>query len=144
MCIRDSTFPKSAEIRADYGKTVNEIFNDNFVKTFTQFAHDNHSVFRIQAYGTPPTTLTTYADADEDEGEYYGWKTFSGTRWASSASHLLGRPVASSETFTWLHSPVFMAAPIDVKAESNLDFLNGINQILCHGWPCLLYTSRCV
>ena len=131
----DDTFPKAAEIRADYGKTVNEIFNDNFVKAFTQFAHDNHSVFRIQAYGTPPTTLTTYADADEDEGENYGWKTFSGTRWASSASHLLGRPIASSETFTWLHSPVFMAAPIDVKAESNLDFLNGINQILCHGWP---------
>ena len=131
----DNTFPKSAEIRADYGKTVNEIFNDNFVKTFTQFAHDNHTLFRLQAYGTPPTTLTTYADADLDEGENYGWKTFSGTRWAASASHLLGRPVASSETFTWLHSPVFMAAPIDVKAESNLQFLNGVNQILCHGWP---------
>jgi hypothetical protein len=131
----DNSFPQASEVRADYGKTVAEVFNDNFVKTFTQFAHDNHSLFRIQAYGTPPTTLTTYADADEDEGEYYGWKTFSGTRWASSASHLLGRPVASSETFTWLHSPVFMAAPLDIKAESNLDFLNGINQILCHGWP---------
>jgi hypothetical protein len=131
----DVNFPHSAEVREDYGRTVNEIFNDNFVSTFTKFAHDNHTLFRIQAYGTPPTTLSTWAHADLDEGEYYGWKTFSGTRWAASASHLLGRPVASSETFTWLHSPVFMAAPLDVKAESNLDFLNGINQILCHGWP---------
>jgi hypothetical protein len=131
----NADFPGAAEVRADYGKTVAEVFNDYFVSKFTQFAHDNHSLFRIQAYGTPPTTLSTYAHADVDEGEYYNWKTFSGTRWASSASHLLGRPVTSAEAMTWLHSPVFMAAPIDVKAESNLQFLNGINQILCHGWP---------
>ena len=28
-----------------------------------------------------------------------------------------------------------MAAPIDIKAELNLQLLNGINQILFHGWP---------
>jgi hypothetical protein len=70
-----------------------------------------------------------------DEGENQNWKSLSGTRWAASASHLLGRPLASSEAFTWLHSPVFMAAPIDIKAESNFQFLNGVNQLLCHGWP---------
>ncbi|HVU38708.1 MAG TPA: glycosyl hydrolase [Opitutales bacterium] len=123
------------DVRADYGKTVIEVFNDNFVKTFTKLAHDHNTRFRIQAYGTPPTTLMTYADADLDEGENYNWRQFSATRWASSASHLLGRPMASAEAFTWIHSPVFMAAPIDIKAESNLDFLNGINQFLCHGWP---------
>ena len=131
----DDNFPQQAEIRADYGKTVAEVFNDNFVKTFTQLAHDHHSLFRLQAYGTPPTTLMTYADADLDEGENYNWKSFSGTRWASSANHLMGRPMSSSEAFTWLHSPSFMAAPIDIKAESNLQFLNGVNQFLCHGWP---------
>ncbi len=131
----DDSFPKAAEIKADYGKTVNEIFNDNFVKAFTSLAKQHQSRFRIQAYGTPPTTMTTYADADIDEGEQYNWRVFSATRWASSASHLLGRAMTSAEAFTWLHSPVFMAAPIDVKAESNLDFLNGINQFLCHGWP---------
>ncbi len=131
----DNNFPKGPEIRADYGKTVAEVFNDNFVKAFTQLAHDHNTRFRIQAYGTPPTTLMTYADADLDEGENHNWKSFSGTRWSSSANHLLGRPLSSSEAFTWLHSPVFMAAPIDIKAESNLQFLNGINLFLCHGWP---------
>jgi len=131
----DNTFPKSAEIHEDYGKTVVDIFNDNFVKAFTKLAHDHNSRFRIQAYGTPPTTLMTYADADVDEGENYNWRSFSATRWASSASHLLGRAMTSAEAFTWIHSPVFMAAPIDIKAESNLQFLNGINQLLCHGWP---------
>ena len=131
----DDNFPKAAEIKADYGKTVNDIFNDNFVKAFTSLAKQHNTLFRIQAYGTPPTTMTTYADADIDEGEQYNWRAFSATRWASSTSHLLGRAMTSAEAFTWLHSPVFMAAPIDVKAESNLDFLNGINQFLCHGWP---------
>jgi hypothetical protein len=131
----DANFPKAAEIRADYGKTVAQVFDDNFVKTFEALAKAHDSRFRIQAYGTPPTTLMTYADADLDEGEQYNWRAFAPTRWAASASHLLGRPVASAEAFTWLHAPVFTATPIDFKAESNLDFLNGINQFCVHGWP---------
>jgi hypothetical protein len=70
-----------------------------------------------------------------DEGEGYKWKDFSETRWASSASHLLGRAVTSSETWTWLHSPAFMATPLDMKAEADLHFLQGINQLIGHGWP---------
>ncbi len=131
----DRSFPHAAEIRGDYGRTVAEIFDDAFASRFERLAHDDHTRFRLQAYGTPPTTLTTYARVDIAEGESHDWRTLSGTRWASSANHLLGRPVTSSEAFTWLHSPVFMAAPIDLKAESNLQFLNGINQLLFHGWP---------
>jgi len=131
----DDQIPRAAEIRGDYGRTVVELFNDVFARRFTQLAHDDHTRFRLQAYGTPPTTLSTYARVDIGEGESHDWRTLSGTRWAASANHLVGRPVTSSESFTWLHSPVFMAAPIDVKAESNLQFLNGVNQILCHGWP---------
>ncbi len=131
----DANFPKAADIRDDYCKTVIEVFNDNFVKTFEQLAKDHNSRFRIQAYGTPPTSLTTYADADMSEGEQFTWRAFSATRWAASSAHLLGRAVTSAEAFTWLHDPVFNAMPIDIKAESNMDFLNGVNQFLCHGWP---------
>ena len=131
----DANFPKAADIRDDYCKTVIEVFNDNFVKTFEQLAKDHNSRFRIQAYGTPPTSLMTYADADLSEGEQYTWRAFSATRWAASSAHMLGRPVTSAEAFTWLHDPVFNAMPIDIKAESNMDFLNGVNQFLCHGWP---------
>ena len=69
------------------------------------------------------------------EGEGYQWKGFATTRWAASASHLLGRPVTVSETWTWLHSPVFLATPLDMKAEADLHFLAGVNQIIGHGWP---------
>src|SRR5262249_41637741 len=34
-----------------------------------------------------------------------------------------------------LHSPVFRATPLDVKAEADLHFLQGINQLIGHGWP---------
>ncbi len=131
----DPKFPNADAIRGDYGQTVAELFDDAFVDRFAQLAHHDHTRFRLQAYGTPPTTLSTYARVDVDEGENYNWRALSGTRWASSASHLLGRPVTSAEAFTWLHSPVFMAAPIDIKTESNLQFLNGVNQLLFHGWP---------
>ena len=131
-----ANFPKAPEIRGDYTKTVVEVFNDNFVKTFAKLAGDHNTRFRIQAYGTPPTDLMSYGSADLDEGEQYNWRTFSATRWAASASHMLSRPVASAEAFTWSHDPgVFYTMPIDIKAESNLDFLNGINSFCVHGWP---------
>jgi hypothetical protein len=124
-----------AELRHDWGQTITELFNDYFNKRFTKLAHDNHTRFRIQGYGTPPAALSSYAYCDLPEGEGYNWKGFTPTRWSSSAAHLLGKPVASSETLTWLHSPVFRATPLDMKAEANLHFLCGINQLICHGWP---------
>jgi len=63
------------------------------------------------------------------------WRQFSDTRWAASAGHLFGKPVISSETWTWLHSPAFRATPLDMKAEADLHFLQGINQLVGHGWP---------
>jgi len=130
--------PKTLDIRQDWGQTVTEIFNDYFEGAFKKLAAENKTRFRIQAYGTPPAGLFSYAYCDLPEGELGGRNTekeFSTTRWASSASHLLGRLVTSSETFTWLHSVVFRATPLDMKAEADLHFLCGINQIICHGWP---------
>ena len=127
--------PKTVEIRHDWGKTITEIFNDYFVRDLEKWAKANGTRFRIQAYGTPPANLTSYASADLPKGEGHVWNAFQETRWASSASHLLGRPVSSSETFTWLHSPVFRASPLDMKAEADQHVLQGVNQIIGHGWP---------
>jgi hypothetical protein len=96
-------------------------------------------LFRIQCYGIPPATVSSYALADLPEGEGSQWKTLRASRWAASASHIFGRDVTSSETWTWLHSPVFRATPLDMKAEANLHFLQGINQLIGHGWP---YTAE--
>lgn len=131
--------PGTADIRHDWGRTLTEMFNDNFNAHFTKLAKDSRSRFRIQGYGSPSAGLYSYAYVDLPEGEGDQWHSYRATRWASSASHLMGVPVTSAEAFTWLHSPVFRATPLDVKAEADTYFLQGVNQIICHGWP---YTAE--
>ncbi|MDH7599826.1 MAG: glycosyl hydrolase [Sedimentisphaerales bacterium] len=131
----DPSFPSSAEIRHDWGRTLTEIYTEYFNAAFQRWAREKGTRFRIQGYGSPPAALFSYAYADLCEGEGFNWDGFRESRWAASASHLLGRQVTSSETWTWLHSPVFMATPLDMKAEADMHFLQGINQIIGHGWP---------
>ena len=131
--------PGTADIRHDWGRTLTEMFNDNFNAHFTKLAKDSRSRFRIQGYGSPSAGLFSYAYVDLPEGEGDQWHGYRATRWASSASHLMGAAVTSAEAFTWLHSPVFRATPLDVKAEADTYFLQGVNQIICHGWP---YTAE--
>jgi hypothetical protein len=130
---------RSAALRHDWGQTLTELLNERFVSPMQEWAHRNQTRFRFQGYGTPPATLSTNARADLPEGEGAQWKTLSATRWASSASHIYGKPVTSSETWTWLHSPVFRATPLDLKAEADIHLLQGINQLIGHGWP---YTAE--
>jgi hypothetical protein len=92
-------------------------------------------LFRIQNYGVPAATISSNAYNDLSEGEGSQWTTLRAARWAASANHLYDRPVTSSETWTWLHSPVFRATPLDLKAEADRHFLQGINQLIGHGWP---------
>jgi len=127
--------PQGADIRHDWGLTLTELANENYLTPIREFAKRHGTLFRSQSYGTPPVSLSSNALVDLPEGEGSQWRHASATRWASSASHLYNRPVTSSETWTWLHSPVFRATPLDMKAEADLHFLEGINQLIGHGWP---------
>jgi hypothetical protein len=127
--------PQTTGVRRDWGKTLTELLDERFLAPVQEWARRNGTRFRVQGYGVPPATLSSNAHADLSEGEGWPWKTLSATRWASSANHLLGRPVTSSETWTWLHSPSFRATPLDMKAEADLHFLQGVNQLIGHGWP---------
>ena len=129
---------KTDQVRYDFGKTVTDLYNENFNAKFTALAKKYNTRFRVQDYGYPPAGLESYAYADLPEGEAGGnglWRNFRSTRYAASASHLMNVPVASSETFTWLHTAPFRATPLDVKGEVDTHFLDGINQVICHGWP---------
>lgn len=127
--------PKTEEIRHDWGRTLTELLNERFLAPMQAWSKRNRTLFRIQDYGVPAAVISSNAYADLPEGEGPQWKVLRASRWASSASHIYGRPVTSSETWTWLHSPVFRATPLDVKAEADLHFLQGINQLIGHGWP---------
>lgn len=126
--------PKAAEIRYDWGRTITELFNENFMIPMQNWAKLNKTKFRIQGYGIPPASISSNQWADISDGEGAQWRVVRAARWASSANHIFGRNVTSSETWTWLHSPSFRATPLDMKAEADIHFLQGINQLIGHGW----------
>ncbi|HKC13909.1 MAG TPA: glycosyl hydrolase [Vicinamibacteria bacterium] len=125
----------SAALRRDFGRTLTELYQERFLAPLREWASRNQVLLRIQNYGAPPASLASSRYADLVDGEGWGSRTLTATRWASSAAHLLGKPVTASETWTWLHSPAFRATPLDIKAEADQHFLAGINQLIGHGWP---------
>jgi len=130
------TTPEAADLRYDWGRTLAELIDEHYLTPLNTWAREHHTRFRSQTYGTPAVTLSSNALVDLPEGEGSQWHgPFSYTRWATSASHVYGRPITSSETWTWLHSPPFRATPLDMKAEADTFFLQGINQLVGHGWP---------
>jgi len=126
---------RSEAVRRDFGRTLTELYQERFLSPMREWATRNRVLFRIQNYGEPPASLASSRYADLIDGEGWNFRTLTSSRWAASASHLFGKPVTTSETWTWLHSPAFRATPLDVKAEADQHFLSGINQLIGHGWP---------
>ncbi|HEV8254119.1 MAG TPA: glycosyl hydrolase [Vicinamibacteria bacterium] len=126
---------RSEELRRDFGRTLTELYEERFLLPMREWARQSNVLFRIQNYGEPPAALASSRDADLIDGEGWNFRTLTSARWAASASHLFGKAVTTSETWTWLHSPAFRATPLDVKAEADQHFLSGVNQLIGHGWP---------
>jgi hypothetical protein len=130
------TNEEAADLRYDWARTLAELIDANYLEQIDAWARSHRTKFRSQSYGIPAVTLSSNRLVDLPEGEGSQWHgPFSYTRWATSASHIYGRPVTSAETWTWLHSPPFRATPLDMKAEADTFFLQGVNQLMGHGWP---------
>lgn len=126
---------EAMEVRHDWGVTLTQLIDKNYLEQIDAWALAHHTLFRSQSYGIPAVSLSSNALVSLIEGEGPQWRQFSFTRWATSASHVYGHNLTSSETWTWLHSPPFRATPLDMKAEADCFFLQGINQLVGHGWP---------
>ena len=122
-------------VRHDYGRTLTELINESYLTQINEWAMAHHTRFRSQTYGTPAVSFSNQNLVGLAEGEGPRWREFSTLRWATSANHVFDHNVTSGETFTWLHSPVFRATPLDMKAEADIDFIMGENQLIFHGWP---------
>jgi len=127
--------PEAERVRHDWGKTLTKLINENYLTQINQWAIAHNTKFRSQTYGEPAVSFSSQNLVSLAEGEGPQWRQFSTLRWATSANHVFNHTVTSGETFTWLHSPVFRATPLDMKTEADIDFLMGENQIMCHGWP---------
>ncbi len=126
---------EAEKVRHDYGRTLTELVDENYLTQINDWAKAHGTKFRSQTYGEPAVSLASQRLVSLPEGEGPQWRAFSTLRWATSANHLFGNNVTSGETFTWLHSPVFRATPLDMKAEADIDFIMGENQLIFHGWP---------
>ena len=127
--------PAADAVRHDWGRTLTDLVNENYLTQINNWAIDHHTRFRSQTYGEPAVSFSSQNLASLAEGEGPQWRAFSTLRWATSANHVFNNNVTSGETFTWLHSPVFRATPLDMKAEADIDFIMGENQLIFHGWP---------
>lgn len=145
----------AARVRADYRRTVEETVRDSFVGAWTRWAHARGLRTRHQAHGSPGNLLDLYAAADIPETELFqgatlrlaGLAPLGGTpaadartgreelfacRLAASAARIAGKPLVSSESFTWLgeHGRV----PLQhLKTQADLLFVAGVNHLFCQG-----------
>lgn len=126
---------EAEKVRHDYGRTLKELVDENYLTQINEWAKAHGTKFRSQTYGDPAVSFSSQKLVGLAEGEGPQWREFSTLRWATSANHVFGHNVTSGETFTWLHSPVFRATPLDMKAEADIDFIMGENQLIFHGWP---------
>jgi hypothetical protein len=147
----DST-EKVSRVKTDYRETISQLLLENMAVNWTNWAHKYKAVTKYQAHGSPGNLLDLYAAADIPECEaYFGLSYFPipGLRhdttdvinpgsnpnifkFATSAAHVYGKPLASSETFVWL-TDHFKTSLSQCKPEVEKLFLAGINHVFYHG-----------
>lgn len=141
----------SNRIRSDYRQTLSDLLLNQFDKPWTQWANAKNFKTKLQAHGSPGNLIDLYASADIPECETFGSMPFDipGFRrekediregdadpvmlkFSSSAAHISGKNLVSSETFTWLREH-FKTALSQCKPEAEDLMLNGVNHIFLHG-----------
>lgn len=113
----------------DYRETISDLLLDQFTRTWGNWAHGKGAVVRNQAHGSPANILDLYAASDipETEGaDVYRYK------FATSAAHVTGKKLVSSESVTWLDEH-FLSSLSDVKTALDNYLLGGVNHIFYHG-----------
>jgi hypothetical protein len=139
-------------IKSDFRDTLAKLHLD-YLRTWVEWSHGHGFIVRNQSHGAPANLLDLYANADIAETEIFGSTPFPipglrraadevrhdqdlpeslVVRMASSAGHVVGHTLSSSESATWLrdHWKVSLAY---VKPELDRILADGINHIFYHG-----------
>lgn len=139
-------------VKGDYRRTLAKMHLD-YTNAWVTWSRGLGFIARNQGHGAPANLLDLYASVDIPETESYGATLLSIPgfraepdnvnpdpdpvqnlvgRMASSAAHVAGRPLASSETLTWLREN-FREAPWAAKPQIDRLFVAGINHLFWHG-----------
>lgn len=129
----------------DWKTTIEEMINDNHFAELMRLSHEiGCTQLRAQPYNGPVNFMTAGALFDIPEAEYwlnkreYGWWSL---RMISSVAHIHGKKIASAESLTAMPANHHMDAdPFSTKAQTDLAFTMGINQMAIHAsghnpWP---------
>ena len=140
-------------IKSDYRETLAQLHLD-YLRAWVKWSHDHGYIVRNQSHGAPGNLLDLYANADIAETEIFGSTPFPipglrrdaadiannnqdlpeslVVRLASSAAHVAGHNLASSESATWLRDH-WKESLAFVKPELDRILADGINHIFYHG-----------
>jgi hypothetical protein len=116
-------------VLSDYRQTVSDLLLDGFTRTWAGWARRHGGVIRNQAHGSPANILDLYAASDIPETE---GTEMTRIKFATSAAHVTGKPLASAEAATWLGEH-FMSKLSDVRTVLDNYFLGGVNHVFYHG-----------
>jgi len=147
----DALVDRQPDVLSDYRETLGELLLENFTEQWTAWAHSHGARTRNQAHGSPANLIDVYAAVDIPEIEGFGLSDFgikglrtdsgftrrnfcdvSMLKYASSAAHITGKPLVSSETFTWL-TEHFRTSLSQMKPDLDLMYTCGVNRVLFHG-----------
>jgi hypothetical protein len=141
-----------ARLKCDYRDTLAQLHWD-YLRTWVEWSHAHGFLVRNQSHGAPGNLLDLYANADIAETEIFGSTPFPipglrrnadeirtdqdlpeslVIRFASSAGHVVGHNLSSSESLTWLREH-WKESPSYMKPELDRILCDGINHIFYHG-----------
>ena len=119
---------KNSRVLYDYRSTIDELLLEHFTQQWKKWGATKGAMVQNQSHGSPANTLDLYDAVDIPETEGIDILRF---KFATSAANVSGKPLASSESCTWLNEH-FLSSWGDVKKAIDLYFLGGVNHIFYH------------
>ncbi|WP_083227968.1 glycosyl hydrolase [Mucilaginibacter sp. PPCGB 2223] len=119
----------NARVLCDYRETISDLVLDNFTSPWHAWANGRSALIRNQSHGSPANILDLYSAIDIPETEGNEPLRY---RFATSAAHVSGKKLASSESATWLNEH-FTSSLGDVKLAIDKLLLGGVNHVFYHG-----------
>jgi hypothetical protein len=116
-------------VLSDYRETISDLILENYTQRWRSWANRKNLIIRNQSHGSPGSILDLYAASDIPETE---GRNIQKIKFASSAAHVSGKNLASSESATLLNEH-FISPLSHVKPVMDTYLLGGVNHVFYHG-----------
>ena len=122
-------------VKCDYRETLSDLIIEDVFPRWTAWCRARGIRTRNEAHGAPANLLDFYALADVPETEMFGKgdRNILISKFASSAAHVTGKKLVSSESCTWIDEH-FNETLAETKVFLDRLFLAGVNHVFFHGF----------